>query len=64
MRSGVIKLFMYENKLSYIKLADELKVGKPMFSQIAKCELIPDVYFLKTIYNKLKLDPKFILDYV
>ena len=59
-----IALFMYENKLSQAKLADELGIGKPKLSQILTGKRKPDVYFLKAIYNKLKLDPKFILDHV
>lgn len=60
----VIALFMFENKLSQAKLADELGMGKPKLSQILTGKRKPDVYFLKAIYNKLKLDPKFILDHV
>jgi HTH-type transcriptional regulator/antitoxin HigA len=59
-----IALFMYENKLSQAKLADELGIGKPKLSQILTGKRKPDVSFLKAIYNKLKLDPKFILDHV
>ena len=62
--SGVIALFMYENKLSQAKLADELGIGKPKLSQILTGKRKPDVNFLKAIYSKLKLDPKFILDHV
>jgi HTH-type transcriptional regulator/antitoxin HigA len=62
--SGVIELFMYENKLSQAKLADELGIGKPKLSQIMNGKRKPDVSFLKAIYNKLKLDPKFILDHI
>lgn len=62
--SDVIALFMYENKLSQAKLADELGIGKPKFSQIMNGKRKPDIYFLKAIYNKLKIDPKFILDHI
>jgi HTH-type transcriptional regulator/antitoxin HigA len=59
-----IALFMYENKLSQAKLADELGIGKPKLSQILTGKRKPDVSFLKAIYSKLNLDPKFILDHV
>jgi antitoxin component HigA of HigAB toxin-antitoxin module len=62
--SGAIELYMYQNKLSQAKLADELGIGKPKLSQILTGKRKPDVYFLKAIYNKLKLVPKFILDHV
>ncbi len=60
----VIELFMYENKLSQAKLADELGIGKPKLSQILTGKRKPDVPFLKAVYNKLRLDPKFILDHI
>jgi len=60
----VIELFMYENKVSQAKLADELGMGKPKLSQILTGKRKPDVSFLKAIYNKLNLDPKFILDHI
>lgn len=60
----VIELFMYENKFSQARLADELGIGKPKLSQILTGKRKPDVPFLKAIYNKLKLDPKFILDHI
>jgi HTH-type transcriptional regulator/antitoxin HigA len=62
--SEVIELFMYENKISQAKLADQLGIGKPKLSQILTGKRKPDVPFLKAIYNKLNLDPKFILDHV
>lgn len=62
--SGMIELFMYENKMSQTKLADELGIGKPKLSQILTGKRKPDVFFLKAIYNKLKIDPKFILDHI
>jgi HTH-type transcriptional regulator / antitoxin HigA len=62
--SEVIELFMYENKISQAKLADDLGIGKPKLSQILTGKRKPDVSFLKAIYNKLKLDPKFILDHI
>jgi len=62
--SEMIELFMYENKISQSKLADELGIGKPKLSQILTGKRKPDVPFLKAIYNKLNLDPKFILDHV
>jgi len=60
----VIELFMFENKLSQAKLADKLEIGKPKLSQILTGKRQPDVPFLKAIYNKLNIDPKFILEHV
>lgn len=62
--SDAIELFMYENKISQSKLADELGIGKPKLSQILTGKRKPDISFLKAIYNTLKLDPKFILDHI
>jgi len=61
---GMIELFMYENKMSQTKLADKLGIDKPKLSQILTGKRKPDVFFLKAIYNKLKIDPKFILDHI
>jgi len=60
----VIELFMYENKVSQAKLASHLGIGKPKLSQILTGKRKPDVPFLKAIYNKLNIDPKFILDHL
>lgn len=62
--SEVIELFMYENKISQAKLAEKLEIGKPKLSQILSGKRKPDVPFLKAIYKKLNLDPKFILDHI
>jgi len=62
--SEMIELFMYENKISQAKLANQLGIGKPKLSQILTGKRKPDVPFLKAIYNKLNIDPKFILDHV
>lgn len=62
--SEVIELFMYENKISQARLADQLGIGKPKLSQILTGKRKPDVSFLKAIYNKLNLDPKFIMDHI
>ena len=60
----VIELFMYENRLSQAKLADQLGIGKPKLSQILNGKRQPDVSFLKALYRKLDLDPKIILELV
>ncbi|WP_316812923.1 helix-turn-helix domain-containing protein [Pedobacter heparinus] len=60
----VLELFMFENKISQAKLADELGMGKPKLSQILTGKRKPDITFLKAIYDKLKIDPKFILDHI
>ncbi|OCX50585.1 transcriptional regulator [Mucilaginibacter sp. PPCGB 2223] len=59
-----VELFMFENKLSQAKLADKLGIGKPKLSQILSGKRQPDVYFLKSLYDKLNIDPKFILEHV
>jgi HTH-type transcriptional regulator/antitoxin HigA len=59
-----IELFMFENKISQAKLADELGIGKPKLSQIMTGKRKPDVSFIKAIYYKLKIDPKFILEHI
>lgn len=59
-----IEQFMFENKLSQAKLAEHLGIGKPKLSQILTGKRQPDVPFLKLLYNKLKIDPKFILEHV
>ena len=60
----MIAFIMYENKLSQAKLADELGIGKPKLSQILNGKRKPDVSFIKAIYEKFKVDPKFILDHI
>lgn len=62
--SELIAQFMYENKLSQASLANQLGIGKPKLSQILTGKRKPDVPFLKAIYNKLNVDPKFILDHI
>ena len=62
--SEILKLFMYENKLSQARLADKLGIGKPKLSQILTGKRQPDILFLKALYRRLNLDPKVILDHV
>lgn len=62
--SEVIELFMFENKLTQAKLAEKLNIGKSKLSQILTGKRQPDVSFLKAIYKKLNIDPKFILDHI
>jgi HTH-type transcriptional regulator/antitoxin HigA len=59
-----IEIFMFEHKLSQSKLATELGIGKPKLSLILTGKRQPDVPFLKLLYSRLKIDPKFILDHV
>ncbi|EHQ27389.1 helix-turn-helix domain-containing protein [Mucilaginibacter paludis] len=60
----IVELFMYENKLSQAKLADKLGIGKPKLSQILTGKRQPDIFFLKALYNKLNIDPRFILEHI
>jgi antitoxin component HigA of HigAB toxin-antitoxin module len=62
--SELIEQFMYENKISQANLANQLGIGKPKLSQILTGKRKPDVPFLKAIYHKLNVDPKFILDHI
>ena len=60
----MIELFMFENKFSQAELADELGIGKPKLSKILTGKRKLDVPFLKAVYNKLRIDPKFIMDHI
>ena len=60
----MVKLVMLEKKLSQVKLAEMLEVGRPKLSQILNGKRKPDVDFLKLAYKILKIDPAFILEHV
>ena len=60
----VLEIFMHQNKISQAKLATELGIGKPKLSQIMTGKRKPDLSFIKAIYHKLQVDPKFILDHI
>ena len=53
-----------ELKLNQAQLAAMLGIGTPKLSQILNGKREPDIAFIKAIYNKLQIDPKFILEHV
>ncbi len=61
---GMIELKMYRMKMNQKEMAGFLGISPSKFSQILNQKREPDVEFLKVIYHKLHLDPKFILDHV
>lgn len=60
---GMIELRMYERKLKQKDLAKLLGTGEAKLSQILTGKRKPDVSFLKAAYQKLKIDPGFLLDH-
>lgn len=62
--TDVVEQKRKELKLNQAQLAEMLEIGKPKLSQILNGKREPDVSFLKAIYYKLKIDPKFILEHV
>ena len=61
---GMIELRMYSMKMNQKEMVAFLGISPSKFSQILHQKREPDVEFLKMIYHKLQLDPKFILDHV
>lgn len=61
---GMIELTMYRMKMNQKEMAAFLGISPSKFSQILHQKREPDVPFLRVIYHKLHLDPKFILDHV
>lgn len=58
---GMIELRMYEMKLKQKDLAKLMGVAEPKLSQILNGKREPDVQFLKAAYQKLHIDPAFLL---
>jgi HTH-type transcriptional regulator/antitoxin HigA len=58
---GMIELKMYEMKLKQKELAKLMGVAEPKLSQILNGKRDPDVHFLKAAYQKLHIDPAFLL---
>ncbi len=58
---GMIELRMYEMKLKQKELAKLMDVAEPKLSQILNGKREPDVKFLKAAYQKLNIDPAFLL---
>lgn len=61
---GMIELRMYEMKLKQKELAKLMDLAEPKLSQILTGKREPDVKFLKAAYQKLHIDPAFLLDKV
>ncbi|WP_031526430.1 helix-turn-helix domain-containing protein [Dyadobacter crusticola] len=58
----MVELRRFQLKLTQAALADMLGLGKPKLSQILNGKREPDVRFLKAVYQKLGIDPGFLLD--
>ena len=58
---GMLELRMYEMKLKQKDLAKLMGVAEPKLSQILNGKREPDVQFLKSAYQKLHIDPAFLL---
>ncbi|WP_439557469.1 helix-turn-helix domain-containing protein [Dyadobacter sp.] len=58
----MVELKRFQLKLTQAALADMLGLGKPKLSQILNGKREPDVPFLKAVYQKLGIDPGFLLD--
>ncbi|WP_210420780.1 helix-turn-helix transcriptional regulator [Chitinophaga sp. XS-30] len=61
---GMLELKMFEMKMNQKEMAVFLGIAASKFSQILNKKRNPDIEFLKIIYIKLKIDPKFILDHI
>ncbi len=59
----LIEQKMYENKMSQAALAAALGLGTSKLSEIMNGKRKPDVPFLKALYQKLNIDPAFLLDH-
>lgn len=59
----MVELKRFQLKLTQAALADLLGLGKPKLSQILTGKREPDVPFLKAVYQKLDIDPGFLLDH-
>ncbi|MCF0063359.1 helix-turn-helix transcriptional regulator [Dyadobacter chenwenxiniae] len=58
----MVELKRFQLKLTQAALAEMLGLGKPKLSQILNGKREPDVPFLKAVYQKLGVDPGFLLD--
>ncbi len=59
----IVEQKMNENKLTQAKLAETLGLGKSKLSEILTGKRKPDIPFLKALYQKLNIDPAFLLDH-
>ncbi len=58
---GMIELRMYEMKMKQKELARLMGIAEPKLSQILSGKREPDVQFLKAAFQKLHIDPAFLL---
>ncbi|NIJ54439.1 helix-turn-helix domain-containing protein [Dyadobacter arcticus] len=58
----MVELKRFQLKLTQTALAEMLGLGTPKLSQILNGKREPDVPFLKAVYQKLGVDPGFLLD--
>jgi HTH-type transcriptional regulator / antitoxin HigA len=61
---GIIELKMFEMRLNQKEMAALLEVTPSKLSQILNRKREPDLSFIKNIYTKLHVDPKFILEHI
>jgi HTH-type transcriptional regulator / antitoxin HigA len=61
---SIVEQKMYENKMTQAKLAETLGLGKSKLSEILTGKRKPDLPFLKALYQKMHIDPAFLLDHV
>jgi HTH-type transcriptional regulator/antitoxin HigA len=61
---GIIELKMFEMGLNQKEMATLLEVTSSKFSQILNRKREPDIPFIKNVYKKLHIDPKFILEHL
>ena len=59
---GMLELRMYEMKLKQKELAKLMGIAEPKLSQILNGKREPDVQFLKAAWQKLHIDPAFLLE--
>lgn len=61
--AALLALKMYENKMTQATLATKLGLGKSKLSEILNGKRKPDVAFLKALYEKMHIDPAFLLEH-
>ncbi|SFD02316.1 HTH-type transcriptional regulator / antitoxin HigA [Chitinophaga sp. CF118] len=61
---GIIELKMFEMKLNQKEMAELLEVTASKLSQILNRKREPDLDFIRNMYKKLHIDPKFIMEHI
>lgn len=62
--TGMIEMKMFEMNFKQKEMAALLGLTPSKFSQILNGKREPDVEFLKAVYKKLNIDPRFILEHI